>query len=311
MLTVSIIVHDDFSHIEATLACLYSMQTPPNPIYVTINTTPTPEHVELLRRAFPDVQLLFNEQPQGFATNHNRVMSLAQTPYIALLNDDITFSPDALPKLVSILEQQPDVGLIAPQIVNPDGSPQLAIFSDPTLLRAVYKISGLGFLTQHGRLVRRVIKRTGLAWRLGVESLNPAQIMRSVPVVRGVCMMTRQRVYERVGGMDEDTRVYGEEYGWHWRIRKQGWQVLFVPQVQITHYNLNQPLDGWKLAEHRKSILNYFIRYRPQWQAVLIRLSIVVLHGLWMILNLPFSQERARQHGLAAQVGLRWLPDVE
>jgi GT2 family glycosyltransferase len=308
MLTVSLIVHDDFSHIHQTLACLFAMPTPPERIFVTINATPSQAEVEQLRTGFPTIHMLINPEPRGFATNHNRVMALAATPFIALLNDDITFPPDALDTLISVLQTQPDVGLVAPAIQSPDGSPQLAVFSDPTLFRSIYKISGAGSLTQHGGLARRFLQRIGLAKRLGVESLNPDQTMRAVPVARGVCMVTWRDVCQRTGGMDEDTRVYGEEYGWHWRIRQGGWRVMFVPQVVITHYNLSQLLEGWKLAEHRKSILNYFIRYRPRWQAWIIRVTIVMFHGLWALLNLPFSRQRVHQHWKAVQIGLWWQP---
>jgi hypothetical protein len=308
MLTVSVIVHDDFSHIYQTLACLFAMPTPPQRIYVTINASLSQAEIDNLQQVFPTVHMLINPQPQGFATNHNRAMFLAETPFIALLNDDITFAPDALDRLIGVLQAQPDVGLVAPGIQSPDSSSQLAVFSDPTLFRSIYKISGAGSLTQHGGLARRILLRMGVAQRLGVESLNPDQTMRAVPVARGVCMVTRREVYELVGGMDEDTRIYGEEYGWHWRIRQGGWRVMFVPQVIITHYNLSQPLEGWKLAEHRKSILNYFIRYRPRWQAQLIRASIVIFHGLWALLNLPFSRQRFHQHKQAAQIGLWWRP---
>jgi GT2 family glycosyltransferase len=308
MLTVSLIVHDDFSHIHQTLACLLAMPAPPERIVVTINTTASQVEIERLQHTFPTIHLLINAEPAGFASNHNRVMALAATPFIALLNDDITFDPDAMDALIGVLQAQPDVGLVAPRIQSPDGSSQLAVFSDPTLFRSIYKISGAGSFTQQGGLARRILHRSGVAGLLGVESLNPDPTMREVPVARGVCMITRREVYQQVGGMDDDTRVYGEEYGWHWRIRQGGWRVMFVPQVVITHFNLSQPLDGWKLAEHRKSILNYFIRYRPCWQAQIIRASIVIFHGLWALLNLPFSRQRFDQHWQAAQVGLRWWP---
>ncbi len=310
MLTVSIIVHNDFSHIQQTLTCLFAMNPPPEKIYVTINAAPAQSPVDDLRTAFPSVQIILNATPQGFAANHNRVMALTETPFIALLNDDITFHPDALQHLVAILQQYPNVGLVAPMIQSPDGSPQLAVFSDPTLFRAIYKISGLGYFTQHGGVVRRILQRSGLTRYMGVESLNPDQTTRMVPVVRGVCMVTKREVYQQVGGMDEDTRVYGEEYGWHWRIRQGGWQIMYAPQIAITHYNLSQPLNGWKLAEHRKSILSYFIRYRPRWQMWLVRLSIVIFHGLWALLNFPINRQRFQQHWLASQVGLRWRPQL-
>jgi hypothetical protein len=310
MLIISVIVHDDFSHIHRALVTFLEACTPPPKIYVTINSAPSMAEVEKLQAAFPQIQMIINDQVQGFAANHNRVMKLAETPFIALLNDDIELKPSALYRLVQVLQEQPDIGLVVPLIQNPDGTPQLSVFSDPTLLRMIYKISGAGNLTKPGGIVRQFLQRTGIAGWLGVESLNPDFTMRDVPVGRGVCMVLRRETYRQVGGMDEVTRIYGEEYGWHWRMRKAGWRVAFVPEVAVIHYNLAQPLEGWKLAEHRKSILNYFICYRPAWQAKVIRFSIVLFHGFWAAVNLPIHRQRARQHWQAARVGMTWKPDL-
>ena len=308
-LSASFIVHNDFSHIYTALESLYSSTIISPDVYVTINAASSSLEVEKLQSKFPQIKTLLNKEPQGFAANHNRILEIASTPFIALINDDVYLQPGTLDYLISVLEQHSDIGLVGPLIRNPDGTMQLSTFSDPTLLRAIYKISGMGHLTQHGGIVRRFLQSVGIAQKLGVESLNPDLVQRDVPVVVGVCMVTRKEVYQQVGGMDEDTLVYGEEYGWHWRIHQAGWRVTFAPEAVVTHYNVVQSLQGWKLAEHRKSILNYFLRYKPFWQAVVIRFSIVWFHSSWAIVNWPFNRQQSRQHWLAARVGF-WHPSI-
>jgi len=305
-LTVSFIIHDDFSHIHGALESLYAGTETDFEIYITINTAPHVAELQTLQSAFPDVHLHINEKPAGFATNHNRIMQMTESPFLALLNDDIRLQPGVLDEIIQFMKSHCDVGLVAPLIQNPDGTPQLSVFSDPTLFRAVYKISGLGNLTPHGGIVRRFLLRTGIAGWFRTESLKDDLTMRDVPVVVGVCMIVRREVYQLVGGMDEDTRVYGEEYGWHRRIRQAGWRIVFMPQVAVTHYNVRRLPTGWKLAEHRKSILAYFLRYKPRWQSVIVRVSIIIFHLLWAFLNLPISRGQARQHWLAVRVGLHW-----
>jgi hypothetical protein len=308
-LTISFIVHDDFSHIEAALRSLQQNTRSLYIAYVTINTGFVPM-VDQLRPAFPEVRFVVNDQPRGFAANHNAIMLIADTPYVALLNDDVTFTPGALDTLLAYLDAHDDVGLVGPLVQNPDGTPQLSAFSDPSLFRMLYKISGLGSLTRHGGLVRRMLQRFGLARRLGVESLNTELITHFVPVIVGVSMVVRRQAYLDAGLIDEGTLMYGEEVGWHWRLRQHGWKLALVTEAQITHYNPQSELTGWKLAEHRKSILQYFLNYRSRTQTLIIRCAIIGVHTIGTLVYLPLNRAKSRAHWQAVKVGLYWKSTV-
>lgn len=305
LLTVSFIVHNDFSHIGAALDSLYQTTTMPMQVYLTINSGAEAE-VERIRATYPQVQTRINAQPIGFAANHNAIMRLARTPFVALVNDDVTFQPQALDRLVGYLEAHADAGLVGPRVLNPDGSMQLSTFSDPALLRMLFHISGLGKFTAHGGVFRLFLQRTGIARLLRVESLNREPTTRDVPVIVGVCMVARREAFLQAGLMDEVTRVYGEEMGWHWRLRQHGWRVVFLPSACVTHHNLSQDLSGWKLTEYRKSVLAYFVQYRPAWQAFVIRLSIVLTHLLAALVNMPFRRDAARTHWQTVRMALTW-----
>jgi GT2 family glycosyltransferase len=303
LLTIHFIIHDDFTQIYPALTSLYATTHTPFVLHITINRG-TPAEIARLQAAYPQAHLQVNTMLRSFAENHNAALQRAATPYVALLNDDIRLGENALDQLVTYLDQQPQAGLVAPHILNPDGTSQLSIFSDMTLLRSLYTISGLGVLTQHGGMVRRLVQRSGLARWLGTASLQPLQQTRAVPVVVGVAMLVRRSAYLQVGGMDEVTRMYGEEYGWHWRLRQAGWQVVFVAAAHVTHYNPTTDLTGWKLAEHRKAILGYFLRYRPRWQYTVIRGAIILTHSTYAALYALFQPAKRRAHW--ATVKMAW-----
>lgn len=303
MLTVSIIIHHNFTYIRDVLNALLQHTTIPITIYVTFNTGNSAEGMSL-QSEFPQVRYLVNETPQGFATNHNHVMKLAQTPYVALINDDVKIPPHMVDQIIQYLESDSQAGLVTPRVLNPDGTPQLTSFNDPSLWRMVYKISGLGYLTRQGSMGRNLLVRIGLNRLLKVSSLETITKSQSVPVAVGVAMFVRRHAYEEAGLMDEDTRVYGEEYGWHLRLRKLGWKVVVAGDVSIIHFNSEQELPGWKLAEHRKGILSYFHRYRPEWQANFLRATMIFFHGLRTLLSLPFSRKRAISEWQVVQMAI-------
>lgn len=302
IVTLSLIVHDDFSHIGQALDCVFSNTTRVMRVVVTINRG-TAEQIEALAVRFPAIHLIINPAPKGFATNHNAVMREAATPFVVLLNDDALLQPGALDRMLDYLGQHPDCGIVGPAVRNPDGTPQISAFSDPTLPRMLFHVSGLSRFTRSGSRIRRLFEG-----RIGSESLNSGMHTRIVPVVVGVCMVVRREAIQQAGLMDEDTLMYGEEFGWQRRLRAKGWNAALVGEAEVIHLNQSQDLAGWKLAEHRKGMLNYFIRYQPRWQAIVLRAAITLFHGLYAALWWPVDRTRSKSNWQACLVGWQWKP---
>lgn len=306
--TVSLIVHRDYSRIAPALRSLYATTHAELTVYVVINIG-TPQQTAALHAEFPTVHMIVNETPQGFAANHNQVMRRAQTPFVALLNDDILLHEDAFDTLLAVLQAQPDIALVGGQLLNPDGSKQVSVYSDPGLLRSLYKISGLASLTHQRSPLRRWLLRLGIARLLRVESLQDDDSTRDVPIVKGAVMLVRRIAYEQVGLMDETTLAYGEEADWHLRLRQAGWRVVFVPAAWITHYGQGQAtldIQGRILVEDRKATLRYYLKYRPRWQALLIRMAIITAHTGWGIVWIPFNRAKSGSHFATAQMARRF-----
>lgn len=307
-LTASLIVHTDYTHIASALHSLYQTTIIPVRVILTANTGQD-ANLARIREEFPDVEIVINEHPRGFATNHNAVLHCAETDFVALLNDDIILHNGALDILVSYLKDHPDVGLVGPALQNPDGSPQVSAYSDPSLLRTIYKVSGLASLTHQQSWARRWLQGMGVLRLLNVESLRANNETRSVPVVKGTVMVVRREAYEQAGVMDEATLAYGEEYGWHLRLRQAGWKVVLVTDAHVTHFGLGQArleLKGHLLIEDRKAILHYFLKYRSKWQSLLLRCAIILSHSFYALVWLAFDRERVKTHLNVVHMALKY-----
>ncbi len=305
--TVSILIHEDFSYIHAALRSILKSSRS-HKIYVVINKGRS-EQTQALQQAFPDLHYIINDVPQGFAANHNQIMKLAQTPYIALLNDDIEVHDSALDALVNYLDDHPKVGLVAPQLQYADGSPQVTVYSDPTLFRMIYKVSGLGRFTHQKSRTRRLLSRLGLARITRTASFKTYTEPQIVDVVKAAAIVVRKDMVDAVGLIDETTKAFGEEIDWNLRMRQAGWDVAIVPQARITHFGLGQALmqlNGWQIIEDRKAILNYYLKHRPQWEVFIIRCAIVFFHVLQAILTLFYAPSEAHTHWQTLMMGVRW-----
>jgi len=309
-LTIHIIIHRDYSHIRRALHSIIQNTSQSFLIYITINSGMS-EEFAALKEDFPTVHYIVNENPKGFAENHNHALQIATTRYLLLLNDDIELRQNTIENVMRYLEANPTVGLASPRIVNPDETPHLTAFSYPTLSRMIYKVSGLGHLTRQGSIIRNFIIDSGIGSLIGTASLSDNFTTKLVPVIVGVAMFVRKEVFHQVGGMDEDTIVYGEEFAWQWRMKQVHWDIAMIADAEIVHFNTDKDIHGWKLGEHRKGMLNFFYRYRPRWQTWGLRMALVFFHGLRWLFNLIFDRKRAHGDWLALNVGLAWQPSTE
>lgn len=180
------------------------------------------------------------------------------------------------------------------------------MYSDPTLFRMTYKVSGLAQFTRQGSWLRSLAIKLA---NLPVQSLRIPQTASAVDVVKGAVMVVRGTACQQVGPIDEVTLAYGEETDWHLRFRRARWKVAVVPATRVVHFGGGQSeliLRGWQLVEDRKAILNYFIKHKPRWQVITMRCVIVLSHGVSGLLCLLIDRQRAGNHLQAARIGLFW-----
>jgi len=73
--------------------------------------------------SLPNVKFL-DLGKDGYVRGNNVGYAHAKGKYIATVNADITVNPDTVAKLVEHLEKNPDVGIVAPRLIYPDGHEQ-------------------------------------------------------------------------------------------------------------------------------------------------------------------------------------------
>jgi GT2 family glycosyltransferase len=67
-----------------------------------------------------------------------------------------------------------------------------------------------------------------------IDSMIDQEI--EVDAVMGAYLMTRKNVIDKIGLLDEDYFMYGEDLDWCWRTKEEGFKVMYYPKAEITHY---------------------------------------------------------------------------
>lgn len=212
----------------------------------------------MLARSFPDVRFIGSSVNGGCAAGNNLGLLAARGEYVLILNPDIAVFPKAIETLVTFLDEHPDTALVAPKLVNPDGTTQLSCFRFPDPLIPILRRTPLGNLSAAQRRLRDYV----LA---GWDHTDT----RTVDWVLGACMLVRMSAVERVGLMDERFFLYFEDVDWCRRFWAAGYKVYYHPASRMVHYHrrlsaVNPGLSGVLSASTRVHIvsgLRYFAKY--------------------------------------------------
>ena len=172
------------------------------------------------------IKLISNKENLGFSKANNIGLSEARGKYLLLLNPDVVVSEDTFQKVIDFFESNPEAGLAGCKILNPEGTLQLACRrSFPGPWTAFCKVTGLSSLFPGSRFFARY----------NLTYLNENETYE-VDAVSGSFMMLTREAYEKVGGLDEEFFMYGEDLDLCYRIQKAGLKVYYVHSTQIIHY---------------------------------------------------------------------------
>lgn len=185
-------------------------------VFVVDNAS-TDGSAAMVRERFPDVRLIENADNVGFARANNQAIRESVGKYVLLLNPDAVLFDDAATALVLVLETLPHVGIVSPQLLNPDGTLQESWNHFPTLFREIPFVN---------RLIRR---GPGPAIDVGCLTVH------EVDWVSGACFLIRRQVLDSIGGLDESFWLYTEETDFCYRARIHGHRVAFVADAHVRH----------------------------------------------------------------------------
>ena len=196
----------------------------------------------MVRAEFPDVRLTEAGANIGFGRANNLAIPKGTSPYVLLLNPDTRLHPGSLERLVSVMRNQPDVGICGCRLELEDGTlDHAAKRSFPTPLGA------LGHFTGISRL-RRAPSRLA-------QYTAPSVTDGRVDAVNGALMLVRRDALEAVGLFDEGYWMYMEDLDLCYRFALQGWAVWYEPLASASH------VKSGSAGKYRSFRLNYAFHY--------------------------------------------------
>jgi GT2 family glycosyltransferase len=208
----------------------------------------------MVAQEYPWVRLIANNENIGFAAANNQAFWLTHGSKILLLNPDAEVKPSAIRTLMQFLDDHPDAAIVAPQLLNSDGSIQRSCRGFPTFWSMSSELLGLSRLFP---AYSGFGKYKMLDWDHNDE--------REVDQPEGACLLVRREILDQVGMFDEDYFMLFEEVDWCYRIKQAGWQIWFTPTAQVVHHygqSIKQAKTAMILSSHEGLYKFWYKHYR-------------------------------------------------
>lgn len=215
-----------------------------------------------LKRASDEGRIKFIQSKQnlGFAGGNNLGFKHAKGEFIFILNPDTQVKEDTFQKMVDYLEAHPDVGILGPKLVYPDGSIQESCRRDMKFTDLVLRRTALGKVSTLHKRVERYL----------MEDFDHERT-QAVELVTGAAIMIPRHVLECVGGFDERYFLFMEDFDLCKKVRAAGYKVVYYHSAEVNHYH--KRLSSGSLASllrkkvfwiHVSSAAKYFWKWRKE-----------------------------------------------
>ncbi|MCJ7577598.1 MAG: glycosyltransferase family 2 protein [candidate division Zixibacteria bacterium] len=225
---------------------------------------------QMLKKDFPQVQLIENKQNSGFSRACNQGIKESQGRYILLLNPDTELTPGGFKKMIDFMDSKPEVGICGPKMMDQEGNLQFSCRSFPSYLTAI---------SSSQSILNRIFPENFLSQKYLLKEKNHSQIME-VNWVSGSCLLAKRETFEKIGLLDERFYMYVEDVDLCYRAKKLGFSVFYFPSVVVIHHigKSTQKRKFAMLLEHHRSMY-YFYRkhHNPN-----VFLRGIVFLSVWM-----------------------------
>jgi len=201
---------------------------------------------ELIKKEFPEVQLIRLDKNYGFAGGYNRALRQITAKYTVLLNSDVVPAPFWLAPLFKHMEISRETVACVPKI---------KALNQPEMFE--YAGAAGGFIDKWGYPFCR-----GRIFDQLEQDLHQYDKSSDIFWGSGAALMVKTKDFNESGGLHEHFFAHMEEIDWCWRMKNQGWKISYIPESEIFH------LGGGTLnaMSSRKTYLNFrnnlFMLYR-------------------------------------------------
>jgi len=289
------------------IECLESLREQCQGVYsevIIVDNGSTDGTADLIAAVSPEFKLVRNSENLGFARANNIGIAQCSGDYVCLVNSDVKFTSDCFSPMLRFLSENPTVGMVGPKMLGADGKPWRSTLRFPTVWNQFCRAVGLD----------NVFKRSRLFGGYLMCDFDH-QTTAAVEVLIGWFVLVRRSALERVGPLDPQFFIYGEDVDWCYRFHLAGEETVFFADAEAIHYggasSSNAPLRFY--LEQCYANWQYWRKYHG-WMARLAFLASLAIHHFVRLLGSsgtylfrPSQRTESRAKLKRSLICLQWL----
>jgi GT2 family glycosyltransferase len=191
---------------------------------IIVDNASTDGAPEFVQKDYPEIKLIRNSENFGFAKANNIGIAASTGDVICLINSDVEFTQNCFDPMLRYLSAHPDVGMLGPKMIGPNGHVARLTLRFPTVWNMFCRAMGLDLLFKKSIFGDQLMRDFG------------HQSTADVEVLTGWFWMIPRRALETVGPLDEQFFMYGEDVDWCYRFHRAGKRVVFFAGAEALHY---------------------------------------------------------------------------
>ena len=246
-------------------------------IYVADNAS-TDSSIKYIKEFYPSIKIIENTRNDGYAKGYNDALCAVDADIYCLLNSDVEVTKDWLTPVLEVFKTDKNTAVVQPKLLD---------FKDKNKFE--YAGAAGGFLDLYGYPYCR--GRVFNSLETDTAQFND---ISDIFWASGACLFIRSKIFQQLGGLDEDYFAHQEEIDLCWRVQNIGFTIKYVGTSTVFHVGgatlqKNNPQKTY--LNFRNSLLNIVKNIPKKWFLFVIfsRLALDGIAGIKFLIELkPF-----------------------
>jgi GT2 family glycosyltransferase len=243
------------------------------------------EEVKKYSKDHSEVKLIDAEKNLGFGKANNLGAKIAKGEYLLFLNSDTLIFDNALDQCLEIVRKHKDLGVFSCRLLNSDKTVQPSGGHFPNLFNLIAWQLFIDDLPLIGTLI---------------PSFHPQRASydkdKKMDWITGAFLIISKKVFDEVGGFDENIFMYTEEMEMSYRIRKLGYKTYYEKHPSIIHLGGASGGSFLALTSEVKNMIYFWQKHKAAWQLPIVKIAFFTGSLLrWLIFGIIKGDEKARR----------------
>jgi GT2 family glycosyltransferase len=240
---------------------------------IVVDNNSADDSCSMVRSLFPEVILIPNSDNLGFPKGNNIGVDQAKGEYICILNPDTVVAEDTFEKILGFIGSKTDAGIVGCRLI--DGSGRFLPESKrgiPLPSVAFYKVTGL----------YRISKSLNQYYAAHL----PESQSGKVDILVGAFMVMKRRLYQELGGFDENCFMYSDDIDLSYSVLNSGLSNYYFASTSVIHFKGESTIKDGTYMKRFRDAMEFFYRKHFRVSALFsafMQIGIVFFSGIKMI----------------------------